>query len=172
MITALAKLKRPLSFQRLGMILAHCGFAFAVLGATLTTTLETEKDLPMRVGQRITLSGYTFIFQALKDIKGPNYEGKQGHFTIYRDQQPIADLYPEKRFYIPREVAMTETAIKAGFLRDFYIALGEKLDDRWSVRLYIKPFIRWVWLGGLLIALGAGCISFVSFREHLSKRAE
>ena len=171
-ISALLKCKEGLNLSRFSMIIAHMGIGFFVLGATLTTTLDTEKDLQMQVGESLILSGYEFTFQSIKDIKGSNFEGMQAHFTAKRNNKVIAQMYPEKRFFIPRNLPMSETAIHAGLWGDLYIALGEKLDNGWSVRLYIKPFIRWIWLGGLMIAFGAWCASAVAFREHKLRRVE
>ncbi len=167
-LLAVWKLKTTgkLILSRWGMILAHFGIGLAVLGIALTTTLETEKDLKMSLGDTITIQDYEFVFKDLKDIQGPNYEGIQATFVINQHQKLLCKLYPEKRFFIPRNTPMTETAIYPGLFRDFYIALGERLEDgSWTVRLYIKPFIRFIWLGGLLIALGAFISSLVAFRQ-------
>lgn len=155
-----------LGLSRWGMILAHFGIGLAVLGIALTTALETEKDLKMSLGETVRIQKYEFVFKDLKDIQGPNYEGIQATFLINQNQKLLNKLYPEKRFFIPRNTPMTETAIYPGLFRDFYIALGERLDDgSWTVRLYIKPFIRFIWLGGLMIALGAFIASLVAFRQ-------
>jgi cytochrome c-type biogenesis protein CcmF len=151
------RLTFSLPWQKWGMVFAHAGIAVSVLGMSLLTTLETERELKMSPGEIINVGGYDFLFQDIEDTKGPNYEGKKAAFIVKSQDKTIAQVFPEKRFFMPRELAISETAIHAGFLRDFYVALGEKLEiESWSVRLYIKPFIRWIWLGGLMIALGAG----------------
>ena len=64
-------------------------------------------------------------------------------------------LRPEKRNYLARRSVMTEAAIDPGLTRDVYLSLGEPLEaGAWAVRIQIKPFVRWIWLGGLLMALG------------------
>ncbi len=155
------------SIKWTGMIFSHLGVGIAILGITLTTVLETEKEMSMKIGTSASIGQYTFSFNKLEDINGPNYQGKRGEFSIYTQGKHIGTLMPEKRFFIPRNLPMTETAIMPGLFRDFYIALGEPLENgNWTVRLYIKPFIRWIWLGGLLIALGAGFSSIQAFRQE------
>jgi len=157
----------------MGMGLAHIGLAMAVMGMTLTTALETEKEVEMAIGEAVHIKGVDFVFKGIKAVKGPNYEAQQGHFIIARDSKIITHLFPEKRFFIARELVMTETAIWPSFLCDFYIALGERgKAGKWSVRLYIKPFIRWIWIGGGLIALGAGLSAIMALRQNRVKRNE
>ncbi len=157
---------KQVSFNNAGMILGHLGLGVAVLGMALTSTLSTEKEFTLVTGETVAVNSYQFTFETLKDIEGPNFKGIQGHFVIKEGDKIRADLYPEKRYFIPRNLPMTETAIAPGLLKDFYIALGERLDDgSWTVRIYIKPFVRCIWLGGLIIALGALCASLVAFRR-------
>jgi cytochrome c-type biogenesis protein CcmF len=170
-VATLGKLVNQIRLQQFhfkfsGMFFAHLGIGIATLGITLTSVLETEQDLSLSVGTSVKVGQYHFTFNALDDVIGPNFQGKRGEFTIAKQGKTIATLYPEKRFFIPRNLPMTETAIKAGWLRDFYIALGEPLEDgAWTVRLYIKPFIRWIWFGGIMIALGAALSSLNTFRQ-------
>ncbi|MFI4938104.1 MAG: heme lyase CcmF/NrfE family subunit [Candidatus Berkiellales bacterium] len=149
-----------------GLILGHMGLAISVLGISLSSALETEKDLKMAPGEIAHIAGYDFLMQSIDNIAGSNFEGKQAHFLISQQQKNIAHVYPQKRFFIARQMAMSETAIHVGLWQDFYLALGEKLEgENWSVRIYIKPFIRWIWLGGILIALGTCVASFKAFRQ-------
>ena len=90
-------------------------------------------------------------------IKGPNYIADRGHFSVSDSQsgKQIAMLHPEKRIYLAKNMPMTEAAIDPGLFRDLYVALGEPLEDgAWAVRIQIKPFVRWIWLGALLMAFG------------------
>lgn len=141
----------------LGMVFAHIGMAFSIAGIILTTQYDIEHDVAMKIGDTQMVGDYEFKLESLKNIEGPNYKGVQGEFKVNaRHKVYETTMYPEKRFFIPRQMPMSETALDAGFLRDLYIALGEPLrDDAWSVRIYIKPFVRWIWLGGILMALGA-----------------
>ncbi len=171
--SSLFKLRGRFSFNKMGMILAHFGLGMAVLGISLTTALQTEKEVQLTVGSSIKVANYDIAFVDLIEQTGPNYIGKQGHFVISHNNQPIANLYPEKRFFTARETMMTETAIDPGFLRDFYIALGERFSDgSWSVRIYIKPFVRWLWLGGIFVALGAFIAAVTALQSNFQKRSE
>jgi cytochrome c-type biogenesis protein CcmF len=170
-ISSLFKLWGNFSFNKMGMILAHFGLGMAVLGISLTTALQTEKEVQLSVGGSIKVSKYDVAFVGLNEQTGPNYIGKQGHFVISQNNQLIANLYPEKRFFTARETMMTETAIDPGFLRDFYIALGERFHDgSWSVRIYIKPFVRWLWLGGIFVALGAFIAALTALQSNYKRR--
>lgn len=158
-----------LSLKTWSMVLAHLGVSFVVLGVTLTTALEVEKEFKIFVGQTVILNDYQLTFQKMTDITGPNFQGKEGHFIIAKNHQTVAELNPQKRFFIPRELPMTETAISPGLLKDFYLALGESFaDGSWSVRFYIKPFVRWIWIGGLWIAMGAFLAAFAAFKQNLT----
>jgi len=157
------------TLPKLGMTFAHIGIGLATMGVALTTALQTEKELKMAVGETVVIQDHQFTFIEMKNIEGSNYQGRQGHFIVKQNQSQV-HMYPEKRYFIPREIPMTETAIDAGLLRDIYIALGESLGEgSWSVRIYIKPFVRWIWLGGILIALGASCSAISAFREGVKK---
>ena len=139
-----------------GMILAHLGVGLFMIGASLTNAVSTEKHLRMEAGDSFELSGYTFVFEGTRGVTGPNYVADQGEFIAYKDDEEVAKLYSQKRRYRSGQV-MTEAALDPGLTRDLYVSLGEPLDDRgeaWAVRLYHKPFIRFIWLGGLLMMLG------------------
>ena len=139
----------------LGMLLGHAGIAMAIIGVAVTTYLSSGKDVRMEPGDQVTLGGYEFVFEGVEKVRGPNYISDQGVFRVTRDGQFVADLYPEKRVYPVAQNVMTEAAIDPSFWRDIYIALGEPVgESAWAVRLHIKPLVRWVWLGGLLVAIG------------------
>ena len=146
----------PRSFY--GMVIAHIGIGMFIIGVTMTNTYSIEKDIRMQPGEVHEMSGYRFVFNDIGEVKGPNYSSIQGDFTVFSDEQVVAKLNPEKRTYLVQKNPMTEAAIDAGFTRDLYIALGEPLDDQssWAVRLYFKPYIRWIWLGCFIMAIGGG----------------
>ncbi|MFO0733268.1 MAG: heme lyase CcmF/NrfE family subunit [Nitrospiraceae bacterium] len=140
-----------------GMVVAHIGVAAFIVGVTLVKGFETEQDVRMTVGSTATLGGYTFRFDGTQEVKGPNYLAARGRVHVSRDGREVTVMYPEKRLYTAQNQTMTEAAIDAGLWRDLYVSLGEPLDDGgWSVRLYHKPFIDWIWGGCLLMALGGG----------------
>ncbi len=143
-----------------GMIMAHIGVAFFLLGATVTTQYGIEKDIKMEIGKPVYIQDYQFIFKGAKNFSGQNYQGFKGEVDVYYQDDKITTLSPEKRQYVTG-MPMTEAAIDPSFYRDIYIALGESLEgSSWSLRLYYKPLIRWIWLGGLLITFGALLAAF------------
>jgi cytochrome c-type biogenesis protein CcmF len=138
-----------------GMVLAHLGVAIFIIGVTFVKQFEVEKDIRLSPGQSTELAGYTLRFDGVQSRQGPNYRADRGSVHVLKDGTEIALLHPEKRVYTVQTKPMTESAIDVGFTRDIYVSLGEGLGGGdWSARLYYKPFVRWIWFGGLLIALG------------------
>jgi cytochrome c-type biogenesis protein CcmF len=138
-----------------GMILAHLGVAVFVVGVTMVKTYESEKDVPLAVGDSVELSGYVFKLEQVAPVNGPNYRAARATVAIARNGKPVTVLYPEKRVYTVQQTAMTEAAIDAGFTRDLYVALGDPVDNgAWLLRVHYKPFIDWIWGGCLIMALG------------------
>ncbi len=138
-----------------GMHCAHLGIAVFVIGVTLVNGYETEKDVRMEIGSTVTLKEYTFQFNGTRPVTGPNYNASQGQVDVFREGKKISELQPEKRTYTASGMPMTEAAVDMGLLRDLYVALGEPLESgAWIVRLYHKPFVNWIWLGCMLMALG------------------
>jgi cytochrome c-type biogenesis protein CcmF len=130
-----------------------------------------EKDLRMAPGQTEDVAGLLMTFDGVAPRQGPNFVADRGTFWIEEGNRRYA-LYPEKRRYLARDMIMTEAAISAGFLRDVYISLGEPLDEgAWAIRLQYKPFVRWIWLGGLLMTFG-GILAIADARyRRLRRRA-
>ena len=152
------RLRRFLSVPRsfYGMTLAHFGVAVFITGITLTATYSTEKDVRLAPGEDITLGGYTFRFEGVRRFTGPNFIADEGKVTVSHEGETAVLLRPQKRIYRVQRMPMTEAAIDAGLFRDLFVALGEPLGEEgaWSVRIYHKPYIRWIWMGPLLMALG------------------
>ncbi len=152
---SLRKILRGIPQSVYGMTLAHIGVGVFIIGVTYTNAYSIEKDLRMATGETFVVAGYEFQFNGVADGRGANYDTARGEFLVTRNRQPVVTLYPEKRTYWVQKNPMTEAAIDAGFTRDLYVALGQPLgDDAWAVRIYYKPFIRWIWLGALVMALG------------------
>ena len=143
----------PRSYQ--GMIVAHLGVAVFIVGVTMVKGYEIEKDLRMKPGDIVKVGSYTFKFDSINDDKGPNYVLMRGSFRISKDGDFVTFLEPEKRVYVVQNNPMTEAAIEIGIFRDLYISLGDQIDDKnWAVRVYIKPFVQWIWAGCLMMAFG------------------
>ncbi|HCR0115676.1 TPA: c-type cytochrome biogenesis protein CcmI [Klebsiella aerogenes] len=149
---------RTLTRSQWGMVLGHVGVAVTVIGITFSQNYSIERDVRMRAGDSLDIHRYHFVFKGVRNIVGPNWSGGEGVIAVSRNGRQEAMLYAEKRFYTASRMMMTEAAISGGFTRDLYAALGEELDDgSWAVRLYYKPFVRWIWYGGVLMALGGLC---------------
>jgi cytochrome c-type biogenesis protein CcmF len=140
-----------------GMMLAHLGIGVFVIGVTMVRTYEVEKDLSMAVGQTAEIAGYTFTFQGVRDVMGPNYRAAQGLVILSKNGKELAQLRPEKRIYRVQQSPMTEAAIRSRPMGDIYVSLGQAgAGNSWVVRMYYKPFVTWIWGGCLLMALGGG----------------
>lgn len=158
-----------LSRSHWGMILAHLGVAMTVWGIAFSQNFSVERDVRMAVGDTVQIADYDFTFTGVSDANGPNYMGGKAQIDISKDGKPEATLFAEKRFYTVSKMPMTEAAIDWGFTRDLYVALGEKIEDNsWALRLYYKPFIRWIWIGGLFMALG-GLLCMFDRRYRFSR---
>ncbi|PTT82719.1 c-type cytochrome biogenesis protein CcmF [Pelomonas sp. HMWF004] len=161
----------PRSFW--GMHLAHLGVAVFVAGVGMVKGHEVEKDVRMAVGDTVEIGGYQVEFLGMRELAGPNYTARQGVFSLAKDGRKLRELRPEKRRYAASQSTMTEAAIDTGFTRDLYVSLGEPLASKgatpdWSVRVYYKPFVMWIWFGCLLMALG-GAVAAADKRYRLKK---
>ncbi|MFQ3185325.1 MAG: cytochrome c-type biogenesis protein CcmF [Marinomonas primoryensis] len=146
---------RQLPRNYYGMLLAHLGMVVSLVGIVLVSINSQESMVRLSPGESMSMAGYEFRFDRLEQVKGPNYVADRAQFTAYKAGEPVAVLYPEKRLFTTRQQVMTEAALDAGFTRDLYISLGEKLDgSAWGVRIYVKSFVRWIWLGGLMMMVG------------------
>jgi len=158
-----------LTFAYLGMVIAHLGVAVSVLGITISSGYGIQDDVKMAPGDHIQIAGMHIMFVNEENLTGPNYHGSRTRFDI-QDGQRQATIYPEKRVYDVGKMPMTESAIDVTPFRDVYIALGEPLDETaWSIRLYYKPFVRWIWGGGFLILTG-GFLALIDRRYYLTRK--
>jgi cytochrome c-type biogenesis protein CcmF len=143
-----------------GQQLAHLGVAVFVVGITLVKSYEVEKDVQMAVGDRVSIRDHTFRFDGVAERRGANFAAARGTFTLFRGDREVEKLYPEKRIYNVQQMPMTEAAIDTGLFGDLYVSLGEpvgaerSMNGPWTVRVYSKPFITWIWGGCVLMALG------------------
>ncbi len=153
-----------------GMVVAHTGVAVFVVGVTMVSHFQSEEDVRMSPGDSHTMGEYRFEFLGAETTPGPNYQADRGHFLVYKDERRIAELFPEKRRYVGGGMPMTEAAIDPGLLRDIYVSLGESVGGGdWALRLYYKPYVRWIWLGAILMALGG--VLAVSDRRYRTAKA-
>jgi cytochrome c-type biogenesis protein CcmF len=139
-----------------GMTLGHLGIAVFSVGVSLTSLYSIETDLRMARGEVHEMAGYQFEFQGVEQVQGPNYSADEGLLVVTRNGVEVAQLAAQKRDYSSQMGIMTEAAIDPGLTRDLFFALGESLNgnDEWSMRIYYKPYVRWIWLGAFLMGLG------------------
>jgi cytochrome c-type biogenesis protein CcmF len=140
-----------------GMLVAHLGFAVSVIGVVATSQYAVEHDLKMSTGDTQELAGYEFRFIEVAQVRGANFVAEEARVDVSRNGELVASLHPQKRRYLASGSVMTEAAIDAGLFRDLYVAMGEPVGDSgaWAMRLHYKPLVRWMWLGAILMALGA-----------------
>ena len=146
---------RSLSFSYYGMQTAHLGMAVMLIGVALTSAFSTERSVLLAPGQDVGLGNYVFRFEGAAPINGPNYVGEEASFTVLKGGEAITTLHPERRVYLATGTPSTEMAIDAGLFRDLFITLGEQKEgESWSMTIYVKPFVRWIWLGAIFMTLG------------------
>jgi cytochrome c-type biogenesis protein CcmF len=147
--------KMRLSLSYAGMVMAHLGVAFFIAGVTVTMTYDIEKDLRMVPGSSYNIAGYDFRFLGTRKVQGENYVADEAVIEIWSDGEKTGELFPQKRVYSGKSSPMTDASIDKTFFRDLYGALGEELEGgAWSMRMYYKPLIRWIWLGCILMTIG------------------
>jgi cytochrome c-type biogenesis protein CcmF len=154
-----------------GMATAHAGIAVTIVGVTLVSSYESETNVRMSVNERVAVSGYEVEFKGILQVEGPNYSAEQGQINIYQDGDFITLLKPERRAYKVQTMGMTEAGIDAGLFRDIYVALGDPLEGgAWAIRVHYKPFVRWIWLGAIFMAVG-GILAMSDKRYRAKKKA-
>jgi len=155
-----------------GMIVAHLGIAVFIIGVTMVKGYETERDVRMNIGDKVTVGGFTLRFDGTSETTGPNYRAARGSFDVSRNGQHVTTQFPEKRMYNAGGMPMTEAAIENFLTGDVYVSLGEAVEGgAWSVRVYHKPFVTWIWAGCLLMALG-GLLALSDRRYRVAMRRE
>ena len=148
-----------------GMTVAHAGMGVVLIGIVASTAWETETLVPMKPGERMRVGGHDYTFEGVRPVQGPNYAAVEGRFRVTRDGEVVARLSPQSRNYPNPPMQTTEAAILTRFEGDLYAVIGEPVGNgAWSVRLYFKPLIHWIWAGCLLMVLG-GALS-LSDRRH------
>lgn len=161
-----------LSRSHWGMVLGHLGVAVTVIGIAFSTQYSVERDVRMKAGDTVDIHNYHFLFRDVQRLTGPNYTGGVAIIDVTRNGKQEAVLHAEKRFYTAARTMMTEAAISGGFSRDLYAALGEEIGQgSWAVRIYYKPFVRWIWFGGVFMAVG-GILCLLDPRYRSRKKAQ
>ena len=159
-----------MTLEMWGMSLAHLGIAVFLVGALLVEGLNLQRELAVKAGDTVALGNYSFRFDGIVERAGPNYVSDRGTVQVLRDGHITHTLHPEKRRYRAGGQVMTESGIARGVFGDAYVAIGESLgDDAWALRVHVKPFVRWIWAGALLMALGA-CVTAFDRRFRATRK--
>ena len=170
LVARVVSTQRMPPIAHLGMHLAHTGFAVTIIGVCLTSHYSSERDVRVVLNETIKVGEYDFRFDGVARVDGPNYLADRGNIAVLKDGKLQYLMHPEKRRYTARNSVMTEAAIKPGVFGDVYVALGEPLgSDAWSIRVHVKPFVRWVWVGALLMAAG-GVLAVLDARYRRVRR--
>lgn len=164
------KALRAQTLSRWGMNLGHLGLVVSIVGITLTSFYSIERDMLVKVGETVSIRQYDFTLQSLERADGSNYVATKGTFLVTQNGRPLPNMYPEKRFYTVSGSPMSEVALRASLIDDLYIALAEERgENAWAIRLYVKPFVRWIWLGGIIISIAA-FLSILDRRYRITYR--
>ncbi|NKI35757.1 heme lyase CcmF/NrfE family subunit [Wenzhouxiangella sp. XN79A] len=138
-----------------GMTAAHLGVGVFVIGVAMVESATSERDFAFTPGQTIETAGLAFRLDEVVTVKGPNWAAEEARFTVLKNGEPVTTMAPQKRRYYRSGQVMTQVALKPGPFRDLYIAMGQPLDNgAWSIRVHVKPFIRWIWGGAVLMLIG------------------
>jgi cytochrome c-type biogenesis protein CcmF len=146
-----------------------------IVGVTIVSSYESETNVKMLPNESVVVSGYQIEFKGIKQVEGPNYSAEQGQLNVYKVNEGeandfVALLKPERRAYRVQTMGMTEAGIDGGLFRDVYVALGDPLDGgAWAIRVHYKPFVRWIWLGAIFMAIG-GILAMMDKRYRIAKK--
>jgi cytochrome c-type biogenesis protein CcmF len=161
------------SFSYYGMMIAHVGMGVLVFGVTMVNTFEQKQELNMKPGQAAEVAGFRFVFNEIGQKPGSNFSSTYASFTATKVGDPggwSLEMKPEKRTYTVSGQTMTEAAIKSSLFRDVYVSIGEPLPNgEWLVGLFVKPFVNWMWIGCLMMALG-GFLCVADKRYRVGKK--
>ncbi|GHB20722.1 heme lyase CcmF/NrfE family subunit [Salinicola rhizosphaerae] len=164
---------RKLTLSYWGMVLGHLGLAVTIVGVVMVSHYNVEKNVRLSPGEQVEVGGYQFAMTDFHERRGPNYVADTATIRVDRPGRASFTMQPEKRFFMASGMPMTEVALRPGLFSDLYLALGEQLDNGdWSLRIQIKPFVRWLWLGALIMAAG-GLLAVIDRRYRKApKRAQ
>jgi cytochrome c-type biogenesis protein CcmF len=160
----------PLTRAQIGMCLAHFGVGVFILGATFVSAYTVETEISARVGEHFQVGGYDFVFRGVKPVESANYSAEEGEFEVRKGGQLVTVLASQQRVYRVQQTPTTEAAIDSRIGRDVFVALSKPVgDNAWAARIQVKPLIRFLWLGPLLMALG-GIFALSDRRYRLAVR--
>ena len=156
----------------LGMIIAHIGVGISIVGVTMGSHFSIEKAVRLDEGDSAILADYRFEVVKYGHIEGPNFVSDAAEVNVYREDKFIKTLVPEKRRYNASGQVMTEAALQVNLWRDLYVSMGDQLPDgSWGIRLQVKPYMRWVWLGAIFMSIG-GLLAILDKRYRRKVRVK
>ncbi len=162
----LSTLQNGLNIHKLPMIIAHLGMAVMVLGVSINKSYSEERQVKLLLHEKTSLAGYEFIFSDINEAAKTNYQSLIATFTIHKNNKKVGTLNAEQRIYFSHNQLFSKPGIIYNAFRDLYLTLGTPFrDETWSIRIYYKPCVRWIWFGGFMIILG-GLLSFFSYLKN------
>jgi cytochrome c-type biogenesis protein CcmF len=160
--------RRPSAWRKLtarywGMVFAHVGIGLLVLGVTVVSRYDIEQDIAIAPGQQAKVGAMVVDFIGVRGVRGANFQAMEGKFKINHGENEFL-LYPQKRIFNVSGMPVSNADLIPGLFYDIYIAMAEPIDDSgaWAVRIYLKPMVRFIWLGAIFMAIGA----FLSMRDR------
>ena len=143
-----------------GMVIAHLGCAVSLGGMACDSAFTVEKLVAARPGETIRTAGWTLRFVQIRPVAGDNWTALQADMAVDRGGAPVL-MRPQSRFFTSPPTTTSEAALLTRWNGQLYVVLGEEVEGgRWQLRIWWKPFVTLIWLGGALIALG-GALALV-----------
>ncbi|MDQ2994220.1 MAG: heme lyase CcmF/NrfE family subunit, partial [Pseudomonadota bacterium] len=166
-------LRRRFTLRHLGMTLAHAGIAITTIGIVISTLFGVQREVRMQVGESIQVAAYDFKLLSLQSYQGPNFQAQQATVSVTQHGKAVTILNPDIRYYPVQKNAQPHAAISATLMRDVYVVLGQPLaNNSWSMRFYVKPLVRWIWAGGIMMLLGGLCAAIGLRSKKISTMEE
>jgi len=164
-------LKRGLSWNIAGMALAHLGVAVTMLGITASGAFQREALVTMQPGERVVMGPWQVEMQDVRPTAGPNWTAVQATLAIERHGRPVGIVHPEQRKFVAQTMETTESGRAGWWTGEVYTVLGKPDGEgRWQVHLWVKPMVRLIWWGAVLMAIG-GLVALGGARRRKTKWA-
>ena len=155
-LTHLPYLRFMWKIRPLSMRLAHIGFAICVIGAMMNSYYGDEIGVRLKPTETANIADFEFKYEEYRDAIGANYTAEQAVFSISKAGKMLAQIIPERRYYDIRTMTMAEVGLYHHGLHDLYIVMGDKFGNlEYAFRLHYKPYVRALWLGGVIMVLAS-----------------
>jgi cytochrome c-type biogenesis protein CcmF len=153
-----------------GMSIAHFGLAVSVAGFAASAFAQEAIEI-LKPGGSIVIAGYELTLEHVDRIQGPNYVADDASIRVTSDGKLVTTMHPERRFFPLQKQTTGETAIRTNLITDLYVALGDSDNaGDWTVRVYWKPLVPWIWMGAIIMAFG-GIVSLSDRRWRVGAAA-